>query len=52
MSCTVRPVHESERDAAAQVWTCAVPHEPFSAEDFRKRDAEQHGWASCATRPA
>ncbi|GMA15971.1 GNAT family N-acetyltransferase [Deinococcus metallilatus] len=48
MSFTVRPVHESEWAAAARVWTLAVPHDPFSAEDFRKRDAEQRGWGYAA----
>ncbi|WP_102127295.1 GNAT family N-acetyltransferase [Deinococcus planocerae] len=44
MTFAVRPVGEGEWDAAGRVYTLAVPHDPFSGADFRKRDAEQRGW--------
>lgn len=40
----IRSIGEGEWEAAARLWNAAVPHDPFSAEDFRKRDAEQRGW--------
>ncbi|BDP40156.1 GCN5 family acetyltransferase [Deinococcus aetherius] len=44
MIFTVRPVRDGEWDAAGRVYTLALPHDPFSGADFRKRDAEQRGW--------
>lgn len=48
MTVAVRPVQEGEWDAAARVWTLAVPHDPVSGGDLRKRDAEQRGWGYTA----
>ncbi|WP_216325860.1 GNAT family N-acetyltransferase [Deinococcus aestuarii] len=44
MTFTVRPIEEGEWDATGRVYTLALPHDPFSGADFRKRDAEQRGW--------
>ncbi|MPY67856.1 GNAT family N-acetyltransferase [Deinococcus sp. SDU3-2] len=44
MTFIARPVEEAEWDAAARVWTLALPHEPVSGADLRRQDAEQRGW--------
>lgn len=48
MTLTIRPIRDPEWEAAARLWTLAVPHDPFSAGDFRKRAAEQAGWGYTA----
>lgn len=44
MRVTVRPVREGEWEAAARVYSLAVPSDPVSGAELRRRDAEQRGW--------
>lgn len=48
MTPTVRPVGAGEWDAAARVYTLAVPHDPVSGAELRQRDAEQRAWGHSA----
>ncbi|MFC4638045.1 GNAT family N-acetyltransferase [Deinococcus hohokamensis] len=44
MSLTVRPIEEGEWDAAARAYTAALPHDPISGPELRKRQLEQLDW--------
>ncbi len=48
MSPTVRPIREDEWAAAARILTLAQPHEPWSAEELRRRQQEQTAWGHTA----
>ncbi|ACO46992.1 GNAT family N-acetyltransferase [Deinococcus deserti] len=48
MNITVRPVHDTEWDAAARAYTAALPHDPISGHELRKRDEEQRAWGYVA----
>lgn len=41
---TVRPVEDADWDAAAEVWTLAHPHDPFSGPELRHQTAQQTTW--------
>ncbi|MFC6661621.1 GNAT family N-acetyltransferase [Deinococcus multiflagellatus] len=40
----VGPVEAHEWDAAARAYTAALPHDPVSGAELRRRDEEQRGW--------
>ncbi|WP_221090323.1 GNAT family N-acetyltransferase [Deinococcus aquaedulcis] len=40
----VGPVQPHEWDAAARAYTAALPHDPVSGAELRRRDEEQRGW--------
>lgn len=48
MTLAVRLVEASEWDAAARVYTLAVPHDPVGGAELQKRDAEQRAWGYTA----
>ncbi|MFB9991851.1 GNAT family N-acetyltransferase [Deinococcus oregonensis] len=40
----VRPVGDTDWDAAAEVWTAAHPHDPFSGPELQHQTLQQTGW--------
>ncbi|MFC4426615.1 GNAT family N-acetyltransferase [Deinococcus navajonensis] len=44
MSLEVRPIREAEWAAAGRVYTAALPHDPISGPELRKRQEEQQDW--------
>ncbi|GGK24892.1 GCN5 family acetyltransferase [Deinococcus malanensis] len=44
MTVTVRSAQDGDWDAAARAYTDALPHDPVSGSELRKRDEEQRDW--------
>ncbi|THF66780.1 GNAT family N-acetyltransferase [Deinococcus sp. Arct2-2] len=40
----VRPVEDADWDAAAEVWTAAHPHDPFSGPELKHQTQQQATW--------